>query len=277
MNKKRNKRYGKDEDNEEFDTEMTQSFLEDNDQDGGENDDNDENDDEPKVDESKYMMTAWNKIQEKLNHIHRQIIAQNYIMRLIKSEEPDDSTERCWNWKREYGKLGIDLTMVNRGSNYNGYPNTQGYFGSYCMDGLAMGLHALYNSTSFGDAVMKAVNMLGDADSTGSIAGQLAGAWYGFTDVFYNYNDQRFLYKQLSKWDDHEFGLRAVCLFKLGRQFAEKVKEEIKKKEAEQEKMVEELYKAAEDNDNDNDNNNDNQQNENENENEDGNNDQEMK
>ena len=118
------------------------------------------------------------------------------------------------------------------------------------MDGLAMGLHALYNSTSFGDAVMKAVNMLGDADSTGSIAGQLAGAWYGFTDVFYNYNEQQFLYKQLSKWDDHEFGLRAVCLFKLGRDFAEKTKQLLKEKEEEQQKMVEELYQ---DNDNQND------------------------
>ena len=229
MNKKRNK---------------TQSFLQ----------DNDNGDDKmDKMNEDKHMMIAWGKIQEKLNHIHRQIIAQNYIMRLIRSQEPDDSTERCWNWKNKYGELGIDLTMVNRGSNYNGYPNTQGYFGSYCMDGLAMGLHSLYNSTSFGDAVQKAVNMLGDADSTGSIAGQLAGAWYGFTNVFYNYNQQQFLYKQLSKWDDHEFGLRAICLFKIGKQFAQKLKQQIKEKEIENEKMVQELYQSAQQNQNEND------------------------
>ena len=130
MNKRRNKRYGKNEDDDtEFDTEMTQSFLEDDDDDDDDDNDGDnDNDEQPKVNEDKYMITAWNKIQEKINHIHRQIVAQNYIMRLIKSEEPDDSTERCWNWKNKYGDLGIDLTMVNRGSNYNGYPNTQGIY-----------------------------------------------------------------------------------------------------------------------------------------------------
>eukprot|EP01084_Bolivina_argentea_P101547 182037_1 len=65
---------------------------------------------------------AWRNIEYKLQHLDRQIIAQAYVMRLIKSEEADDSTERCWNWKTQYGDLGIDKTMTNRGSNYNGYP-----------------------------------------------------------------------------------------------------------------------------------------------------------
>ena len=115
MNKRRNKRYGKDEDDDTFDAEMTQSFLEDDDvdenDDDNDNDNDDDNDEQPKVNEDKYMITAWSKIQEKLNHIHREIVAKDYIMRLIKSEEPDDSTERCWNWKTKYGDLGIDLTM----------------------------------------------------------------------------------------------------------------------------------------------------------------------
>jgi len=180
--------------------------------------------------EEKKTVNAWNKIQIKLNQIHRQIIAKNYMMKLIKSEESDDSTERCWNWKSKYGELGIDKTMINRGSHYNGYPNTQGYFGSYCMDGLAMGLHSLYNSTSFGDAIKKAVNMLGDADSTGSIAGQLAGAWYGFKDVFYDNNGQQFLFRQIAKWSDYEFGLRAILLYCIGGQFAKKVWTQIQAK-----------------------------------------------
>ena len=82
---------------------------------------------------------------------------------------------------------------------------------------------------------MKAVNMLGDADSTGSITGQMAGAWYGFSDVFYNKQGEQFLFKQLSKWDDYEFGVRAVCLFKIGKDFAGKLKKQLKEQKKQKE------------------------------------------
>merc|ERR1712087_620639 len=190
-----------------------------------------------KAEQGHGMHGAPSAFQIEVSQLHFQIIAQNYMVRLLKSNESDDSTERCWNWKCAYGDLGIDKTMVNRGSRYNGYPNTQGYFGSYCMDGLAMGLHSLYNSTSFGDAVMKAVNMLGDADSTGSIAGQMAGAWYGFKDVFYDVQGQQFLWRQLAKWSDYEFGVRAVLLSVMGEEAAEQYKAEVAKKKGGQSKQ----------------------------------------
>eukprot|EP01083_Nonionella_stella_P293691 998859_1 len=107
--------------------------------------------------------------------------------------------------------------MINRGSKYNGYPNSEGYFGSYCMDGIAMGLYSVYNSNSFGDAIENAVNLLGDADSTGSIAGQIAGAFYGFKNVFYNKNNQGYLFKLISQWDKYDFGLRAILLYCIGK------------------------------------------------------------
>ena len=60
------------------------------------------------------------------------------------------------------------------------------------MDGLAMALHAVATTEllarsswlcswprCFHTAVEKAVNFLGDADTVGAIAGQLAGAFYG--------------------------------------------------------------------------------------------------
>jgi len=177
------------------------------------------------------------ELQIAVGELHSQIMAQCFVIRLLRSAESDDSTERCWNWKCRYGELGIDLTMRNRGSRYNGYPNTQGYFGSYCMDGLAMGLHSVYNSKSFGDAVEKAVNMLGDADSTGSIAGQMAGAWYGFKSVFYDVDGEQFLWRQLARWSDYEFGVRAVLLTVMGKDAAEKYKAQRgkdKEKKAEQ-------------------------------------------
>eukprot|EP00298_Acanthocystis_sp_HF-20_P013520 c20391_g1_i2.p1 GENE.c20391_g1_i2~~c20391_g1_i2.p1 ORF type:complete len:438 (+),score=146.04 c20391_g1_i2:40-1314(+) len=130
------------------------------------------------------------------------------LKKLILSEEPSGSKERCWNWKHD--SLNFSETLVSRGKQYNGYPVSPTYFGSYCMDGLAMGLHAVYHSTSFENAVTRAVNLLGDADTIGSIAGQIAGAIYGYTSI-----NQIFI-KNLNQWDDGEIALRAVMLYHQG-------------------------------------------------------------
>merc|ERR1719454_2794798 len=98
-------------------------------------------------------------------------------MKWLVTSRPERATERCWNWKAE--SLDIAASLRARGRSYNGYPVSAGYFGAYSMDGLAMALHAVYNNTTFEDTVAHAINLLGDADSTGSIAGQIAGALYG--------------------------------------------------------------------------------------------------
>ena len=94
-----------------------------------------------------------------------------------------------------------------RAGGYNGYPVSEEYFGAYSLDGLAVALHAVYHSRSFGDAVERAVNHLGDADSVGSVAGQLAGAIYGFGAI-----DRR-LRERLWCWDDGEIATRAAMLY----------------------------------------------------------------
>merc|ERR1719231_1327212 len=103
------------------------------------------------------------------------------MRRLLAAAEPPGSPQRCWNW-RDGGALVIRASLAARArhGDYNGYPVNDEYFGSYALDGLAVALHSVYHSRSFGDAVERAVNHLGDADSVGSIAGQLAGAVYGF-------------------------------------------------------------------------------------------------
>jgi len=126
---------------------------------------------------------------------------------LVKSQ-PVNDTEKCWDWKKE--KQDIEGTLRARGSTYNGYPVSAGYFGSYSMDGLALALWAVYNSSSFDEAVTRSVNLLGDADSHGSITGQLAGAIYGYRAI----NPQFITW--MNKWDDQEFALRALLLHHLG-------------------------------------------------------------
>ncbi|CAE7222529.1 tri1 [Symbiodinium sp. CCMP2456] len=89
--------------------------------------------------------------------------------------------ERCWNWQEP--SLELLQTFRARGEKYNGHPVSRCYAGSYCMDGLAMALHAVASTESFHRAIEKAVNFLGDADTVGAIAGQLAGAFYGLEGI----------------------------------------------------------------------------------------------
>lgn len=152
--------------------------------------------------------------------------AKQLILQLLKCERGKDnhkSTEYCWKWDINKGNLGVIKTMNNRGTSYNGYPNSAGYFGSYCLDGLAMGLHSFYHSTSIGTSIECAANMLGDADSTASIAGQMAGAYYGFNHTIgNNKSNEYYMFEYLSKWDNYDFGLRGVLLSVLALENQEK-------------------------------------------------------
>jgi len=129
-------------------------------------------------------------------------------MRWLVTSCPIKATERCWNWKAD--SLDIAGTLRARGMRYNGYPVSKGYFGSFCLDGLAMALWSLYHTTSFDEAVTRSVNLLGDADSHGSITGQLAGALYGYGKINTKFVDW------LTRWDDYEFAVRGLLLHNLG-------------------------------------------------------------
>ena len=132
------------------------------------------------------------------------------LRRLLRASEPDDSTERCWNWRAPRGGLGLAATLAARGREYNGYPVSAGYFGAFSLDGLAMALHCVHATASFGECVAACVNLCGDADTTGAIAGQVAGAYYGFSAI-----DPEWV-RRLRQWDGREVELRAVALYVLG-------------------------------------------------------------
>lgn len=53
----------------------------------------------------------------------------------------------------------------------------------YVVDSFAAALHCILTTYSFEDAVAKAVNLGGDADTIGAITGGLAGAIYGFMSI----------------------------------------------------------------------------------------------
>jgi ADP-ribosyl-[dinitrogen reductase] hydrolase len=53
----------------------------------------------------------------------------------------------------------------------------------YVVDTMQTVLHCLFTTRSFEDCVVETVNQGGDADTTGAIAGGIAGAYYGLTAI----------------------------------------------------------------------------------------------
>ena len=123
-----------------------------------------------------------------LNHIENNInrfsvhFSTKTIIGLIKSQEKCHSmTDKDskgnpkienWNWKNK------NFSYNNERAN-----NSPTYIGSYAMDAMAMALHILYYTDSFEHAIRTACRLQGDADSVGSVVGQLAGAYYGIHTI----------------------------------------------------------------------------------------------
>lgn len=55
--------------------------------------------------------------------------------------------------------------------------------GGYVIDTMISALWCFYHTDTFEDAVIKSVNLAGDADTIGAVCGQIAGAYYGFDRI----------------------------------------------------------------------------------------------
>ena len=55
--------------------------------------------------------------------------------------------------------------------------------GGYVIDTLEAGLWSFLNNGSYEDTVLNAVNLGGDTDTTGAVAGGLAGIYYGYESI----------------------------------------------------------------------------------------------
>lgn len=83
-------------------------------------------------------------------------------------------------WKDN--QLAEEIENIALGSyKQNDPPFIQG--SGYVVKSMEAALWAFYNSESFEDGVLKAVNLGDDADTTGAIYGQLAGAYYGISGI----------------------------------------------------------------------------------------------
>ena len=107
--------------------------------------------------------------------------------------------DRNWDWRSQ--KYEFSSTR---------WKQNPGYFGSYCMDALALSLHYAYHSKSATEAILRAINYGGDSDTVGAITGQIVGACYGLEPgVMKLYKEQN----GLSKWDQNVIATTAYKLF----------------------------------------------------------------
>ncbi|KAJ3275659.1 hypothetical protein HDV01_007662 [Terramyces sp. JEL0728] len=126
------------------------------------------------------------------------------LVSLLESSCSLESTEAVWNWKHK--PIQISTTLQLRGRSYNGHPVSAGYFGSFCMDALAIALHCCYYTNSFDESIEKAINYCGDCDTTAAIVGQLSGAFYGYHAI------NPLIIESVEQWDKGSIALRALLL-----------------------------------------------------------------
>ena len=108
------------------------------------------------------------------------------------AQSKKERKDRNWDWKKEE-RYKYSETRAKK---------QPGNIGSYCMDCLAMALNILYTTKIFKETILKAVNIRGDADSLGSVVGQIAGAFYGLKGIPGDW------VKTINQWDDNEIALR---------------------------------------------------------------------
>lgn len=89
----------------------------------------------------------------------------------------EESTEACKNYVREVHLMihGCDCPI---GIEYKGNKPT-----GYVIDSYAVASEAIRKTDTFEDALVWAVNQGGDADTIGAIAGGMAGAKYGYSNI----------------------------------------------------------------------------------------------
>jgi len=84
----------------------------------------------------------------------------------------------CWNKQPLDPKI---CNIANGSFKTKNPPEIRGT--GYVVDSLEAALWAFYNTENFKDGVLSAVNLGDDADTTGAVFGQIAGAYYGIDNI----------------------------------------------------------------------------------------------
>ncbi|MEP6930930.1 MAG: ADP-ribosylglycohydrolase family protein [Flavobacterium sp.] len=84
---------------------------------------------------------------------------------------------------KKFNPTEIDLFERVLKNNVAEYPEDRIHSSGYVLDSLQASLWCFLNSESYEETVLKAVNLGEDTDTTGAIAGGLAGIYYGIENI----------------------------------------------------------------------------------------------
>ena len=84
---------------------------------------------------------------------------------------------------KNFNSFEIELFDRVLKNNIAEYPENEIHSSGYVLHSLEAGLWCFFNSDSYEETVLKAVNLGEDTDTTGAIAGGLAGIYYGIDTI----------------------------------------------------------------------------------------------
>lgn len=85
--------------------------------------------------------------------------------------------------KQGFNPNEIELFSRILKNDISGYPEDEIKSGGYVLHSLEASLWCFLNSESYSEAVLKAVNLGEDTDTTGAITGGIAGIYYGYENI----------------------------------------------------------------------------------------------
>ncbi|QWT84847.1 ADP-ribosylglycohydrolase family protein [Chryseobacterium cucumeris] len=85
--------------------------------------------------------------------------------------------------KQGFNPNEIELFSRILKNNISGYPEDEIKSGGYVLHSLEASIWCFLNSESYSEAVLKAVNLGEDTDTTGAITGGIAGIYYGYENI----------------------------------------------------------------------------------------------
>ncbi|PUA30180.1 MAG: ADP-ribosylglycohydrolase [Cellvibrio sp. 79] len=111
------------------------------------------------------------------------------ILGAINGKSKEDILSSCYSpvadvWK--YFPLCDQVRMVAEGT-FKNKNREQIKSSGYVIDSMEAALWAFYNTNTFEEGLIRAVNLGGDSDTIGAIYGQLAGAYYGEPNIPFRY------------------------------------------------------------------------------------------
>ncbi|AYZ14375.1 ADP-ribosylglycohydrolase family protein [Chryseobacterium arthrosphaerae] len=112
-----------------------------------------------------------------------------FAIQLIKGKSKIEAYSYMQKTALEYAEIQEfnpkEIELFNRilKHDISGYPEDEIKSGGYVLHSLEASLWCFLNSESYSEAVLKAVNLGEDTDTTGAITGGIAGIYYGYENI----------------------------------------------------------------------------------------------